>query len=261
MKPDYKNWVPKNMLYLLGLLAVLCYVTTMILQRILYNGIVKTVLSSVLLMIAILLTVAFLWMTRMHLAFSYDGKRKLSKGIIDGIASYVEVPENGLVLDVGCGSGALAIAVAKRNPLAMVIGVDRWGIEYASYNKSLCEKNAKAEGVCHVEFREGDAIKLNFPDESFDAVTSNYVYHNITGVSRDQLLLETLRVLKKGGSFAIHDIFSRRKYGDMQSFINKLRNMGYENVQLIGATDGMFMTKKEAVMYSLRYSAILCGRK
>jgi ubiquinone/menaquinone biosynthesis C-methylase UbiE len=261
MKPDYKNWVPKNMLYLLGLLAVLCYVTTMILQRILYNGIVKTVLSSVLLMIAILLTVAFLWMTRMHLAFSYDGKRKLSKGIIDGIASSVEVPENGLVLDVGCGSGALAIAVAKRNPLATVIGVDRWGIEYASYNKSLCEKNAKTEGVFHVEFREGDAIKLNFPDESFDAVTSNYVYHNITGVSRDQLLLETLRVLKKGGSFAIHDIFSRRKYGDMQSFINKLRNMGYENVQLIGTTDGVFMTKKEAVMYSLRYSAILCGRK
>ncbi|MGI6688681.1 MAG: class I SAM-dependent methyltransferase [Christensenellales bacterium] len=261
MKPDYKNWVPKNMLYLLGLLAVLCYVTTMILQRILYNGIVKTVLSSVLLMIAILLTVAFLWMTRMHLAFSYDGKRKLSKGIIDGIASSVEVPENGLVLDVGCGSGALAIAVAKRNPLATVIGVDRWGIEYASYNKSLCEKNAKTEGVFHVEFREGDAIKLNFPDESFDAVTSNYVYHNITGVSRDQLLLETLRVLKKGGSFAIHDIFSRRKYGDMQSFIKKLRNMGYENVQLIGTTDGVFMTKKEAVMYSLRHSAILCGRK
>ena len=46
-------------------------------------------------------------------------------------------------------------------------------------------------------FRRGNAVKLDFPDESFDAVTSNYVYHNITGKDKQQLLLETLRVLKK----------------------------------------------------------------
>ena len=39
-------------------------------------------------------------------------------------------------------------------------------------------------------------MKLDFPDESFDAVTSNYVYHNIAGKDKQQLLLETLRVLK-----------------------------------------------------------------
>ena len=38
-------------------------------------------------------------------------------------------------------------------------------------------------------------MKLDFPDESFDAVTSNYVYHNITGADKQALLLETLRVL------------------------------------------------------------------
>lgn len=261
MKPNYKNWVPKNMLYLLGFFAVLCYVAAMILQWALHDGITKIIWSSVLLVAAILLTVVFLWMTRMHCAFSYEGKRKLSKGIIEGLAGYVEVPEKGLVLDVGCGSGALTIAVAKRNPSATAIGVDRWGKEYASYNKSLCEKNAKAEGVNRVEFREGDAVQLDFPDESFDAVVSNYVYHNITGVDRQQVLLETLRMLKKGGSFALHDIFSKGKYGDMPSFIKKLKGMGYEKVQMIDTTDGKFMTKKEAAMYSLRHSAILYGRK
>ena len=37
---------------------------------------------------------------------------------IVGTASYVKLPEGGKCLDVGCGSGALAIAVGKRNPKA-----------------------------------------------------------------------------------------------------------------------------------------------
>lgn len=102
---------------------------------------------------------------------------------------------------------------------------------------------------------------MDFPDESFDAVTSNYVYHNITGINRQDLLLETLRLVKKGGTFAIHDIFSKGKYGDMQSFVRELEDKGYENIQLIDTTDGLFMTKKEAAQYSLKHSAIFCGRK
>ncbi len=261
MKPDYRNWVPKEMLFLLGVFAFLCYVLTVISLCLLQTGIIKVLSSSLFLTAAVSLTVILIWMTRMYLAFSYDGERRLSKEIIDGLAGYVKVPENGIVLDVGCGSGALTIAVAKLNPTAKIIGIDRWGKEYASYSKNLCEVNAKAENVRNVDFREGNAIKLDFPDESFDAVTSNYVYHNITGINRQELLLESLRILKKGGSFAIHDIFSKRKYGDMQSFINKLKDMSYENVRLIDTTDGMFMTKKEAFRYSLSHSAIFCGNK
>ncbi|WP_034452752.1 methyltransferase domain-containing protein [Butyrivibrio sp. AE2032] len=58
-----------------------------------------------------------------------------------------------------------------------------------------------------------DACKLDFADETFDAVTSNYVYHNIPSKDRQAILLETLRTLKKGGTFAIHDIMSKAKYG------------------------------------------------
>ena len=47
----------------------------------------------------------------------------------------------------------------------------------------------------------------------------------------------------------------------MPSFVNKLKGMGCEKVQMIDTTDGKFMTKKEAAMYSLRHSAILYGRK
>ena len=166
----------------------------------------------------------------------------------------------GKILDVGCGSGALSIAVAKRNPKAEVIGIDRWGKEYASFSRSLCEKNAKAEGVSNVSFRQGDAIHLDFPSDMFDAVTSNYVYHNIPG-DRQEYLLETLRTLKKGGSFALHDIFSKAKYGDMQSFIKKLEGMGYRKVELIDTTNGKFMEKSEAGWMGLSGSAVLTGIK
>ena len=125
----------------------------------------------------------------------------------------------------------------------------------------MCENNAKAEGVSNTSFRRGDATKLSFADETFDAVMSNYVYHNILSSDRQAILLETLRTLKKGGTFAIHDIFSKSKYGDMQAFVKKLKDMGYEKVELIDTTNGKFMSKSESVWMELSGSALLVGRK
>ena len=72
----------------------------------------------------------------------------------------------------------------EEEPESEVIGIDRWGKEYASFSRPLCEKNAKAEGVSNVSFQQGDATHLDFADETFDVVTSNYVYHNIPGEMR-----------------------------------------------------------------------------
>ena len=263
MKPNYKNWMPKGMI--LGFLggAAAAFLITLFIA---FAGIMPSgTLKNVLTVIGVILTMALLgvtlWCWLLYRAFDYNGSRKMSKQIIEGTADYVKLPAGGRSLDVGCGSGALAIAVAKRNPKAEVIGIDRWGKEYASFNKPLCESNAKAEGVSNVSFQQGDATHLDFPDESFDAVTSNYVYHNIPSKDRQEILLETLRVLKKGGTFAIHDIFSKSKYGDMQAFVRKLRDMGYQKVELIDTTDGKFMTKSEAVWMELSGSALLTGAK
>jgi hypothetical protein len=75
------------------------------------------------------------------------------------------------------------------------------------------------------------------------------------------ILLETLRTLKKGGTFAIHDIFSTGKYGDMQSFTKKLKEMGYERVELIDTANGKWMSKGEAGWMGLSGSALLTGKK
>lgn len=255
--------MPKGMIFGTAAACAVCMVLFLVfgVSGLLAAGVLKTLLKVLFLALAIVLLLVVLWMTLMYRAFSYDGKRQMSRQIIKGVSSKVVLPEGGCGLDVGCGSGALTIAVAKRNPQARMTGIDRWGAEYSSFSKTLCEENAKAEGVTNTTFAKGDALKLDFADETFDAVCSNYVYHNIPSFNRQEILMETLRVLKKGGTFAVHDIFSPQKYGDMQMFVQRLKDMGYEHVELIDTTNGMFMTPWEATWMALKGSALLVGTK
>ena len=264
MKPNYKNWMPKGMIRgtLGGAVACLILFFVFGVSGLLEAGTLKTILKIVFLILTIVLTLLALWMWLLYRAFSYDGRRQMSRQIIDGVAAKVVLPEGGCGLDVGCGSGALTIACAKRNPGAQMLGCDIWSGAYkAVFTKKRCEENAKAEGVSNGSFQKGDATHLDFPDETFDAVASNYVYHNIPSKDRQAILLETLRTLKKGGTFAIHDIFSAGKYGDMHAFVKKLKEMGYEKVDLIDTTNGKWIRKSEAGWMGLSGSALLLGRK
>lgn len=193
-------------------------------------------------------------------AFSHAGKRRLDRRIAaEGTARYVKLSAGGKGLDVGCGSGALTVACAKRNPEAQMLGIDHWEKHEAGCR--LCHQTAAEEHVRNVAFQVGNMRGLDFPDESFDAVTSNDAYHKALGADRQTLLLETLRVLKKGGVFAIHDRMSHSQYGDMEAFRRKLLEMGYESVEIFDTTSGMFMPRKEVKRLMPRGSTLLVGRK
>ncbi len=132
----------------------------------------------------------------------------------------------GALLDVGCGAGALTIRCAHHFPEAHCTGMDYWGMKW-DYSQRVCELNAAAEQVAdRCTFVKGDANHLDFADESFDAVVSNFVYHEINdGKSREELLRETLRVLRKGGSFALQDIFGQRaSYANFKQVIQNLKS-------------------------------------
>lgn len=261
MKANYKNWVPKGMLwgvYAATILVVGLFVWSVTALHDLWRmglGTLFGVLSLVGLFGAVTLT-------RLYHAFSYDGTQRLSAKIVEGVAAHVTLPAGGKGLDVGCGSGALTIACAKRNPEGTMVGVDRWGLEYASFSQALCEQNAQAEGVAvRTEFLPGDARHLPFEDETFDAVTSNYVYHNIGGIDRKKLLEETLRVLKPGGTFAIHDLFAASYYKGLEAWIAALSAAGYEDVALLDTAQGKFIAANEAKSLWLSGSKLLLGRK
>ena len=177
------------------------------------------------------------------------------------VLSHLDFDGQGQLLEVGCGSGALSIRAALTWPDAEVTGIDYWGAAYG-YGQAMCEKNAGSEGVAsRCVFQYGDANHLDFPDESFDAVISNYVYHNVIGADKRALLLETLRVLKKGGVFALNDDMKPRMYGDMEKFVQELRNMGYVDVRLIDTAQEAFGSSQRAATMMLGNSRMLVGRK
>ncbi len=92
------------------------------------------------------------------------------------------------------------------------------------------------EGVQNrVAFQKGDAAHLDFPDESFDAVVSNFVFHEVRSEkNKRKVVREALRVLKKGGSFSLQDLFSQEKlYGNMEEFADELRREGFQEVHYI----------------------------
>ena len=225
-KPDYGNWVPKKLLALLwGAAAVsTCLLAAnLLLFKVKLLTVLLAILSAVFLLYA-------LYMQILHRSFSFEGGNLMSK-IHGFVLSRLPWDGKGSLLDIGCGSGALTIRAAKKFPKGTFTGLDYWGVEW-DYAKEMCEKNAQLEGVPGIEFIKGDATALPFEDGTFDAAVSNFVFHEVrTCKDKRQLVKEGIRVVKKGGCFAFHDLFEKKSlYGDMKSLIAELKAEGVSQI-------------------------------
>ena len=218
-KPRYKNWLPAKLVaaVLAGALALLL-LARLVVEKSAIAGMALMLLSFAALFLG-------LYLLRAHTALGPGG---VQGRVLDDVLRHLDKAGwngRGRALDIGCGSGALAVKLAGAYPHALVTGVDRWGGSWG-YSQKLCEDNARAEGVAaRVSFRQGDAAKLPFVDGAFDAVASNFVFHEVRAQPDKQaLVLEALRVLRPGGVFALQDaFFDRRVYGDVQAFVDALR--------------------------------------
>ena len=112
------------------------------------------------------------------------------------------------VLDVGCGSGAITREIAKRvGKHGLAIGIDP-----SAALLTVARELAREAGLAHgIEFREGNALRLPFPDGTFDAVVCVTV---LSHVPRGEAAIpEFVRVLRSGGRLGIFDFDS-----DMTAF-------------------------------------------
>lgn len=232
--PEYGNWVPAAFMKLLwGGCAVLLAASAA--GAAVFKSPEAAAVPGVLFVPAAAMGI---YMGLCRREFSYRGGGLMGK-IHSYLLTKLEWDGNGGLLDIGCGSGALTILCAKRFPKAELTGVDFWGREW-SYAKEQCEENARTEGAeKRIRFQKGDAAKLDFPDESFDAAVSNFVFHEVKSQPDKRLVVkEALRVVKKGGAFAFHDLFEQRKlYGDMEEFVEELRREGISELHYEAHTE------------------------
>jgi cyclopropane fatty-acyl-phospholipid synthase-like methyltransferase len=102
------------------------------------------------------------------------------------------------LLDIGCRSGATAIQMAKRS------GGKATGIDVSRSQIAKAIEDAEKAGVGErVTFQYGNAMAMDFPDESFDAAVALEVFAHLN--DRQQGFHEAFRVLRPGSYFVVSE--------------------------------------------------------
>lgn len=103
------------------------------------------------------------------------------------------------VLDLGCGTGNLALRVKRACPSVQVSGVD-------ADARMLCAAVVKAERAgLEATFTRGFAESLPYPDGMFDRVVSSLFFHHLSPAQNASALREAARVLAPGGELHVAD--------------------------------------------------------
>jgi demethylmenaquinone methyltransferase / 2-methoxy-6-polyprenyl-1,4-benzoquinol methylase len=145
---------------------------------------------------------------RVHGMFSrivarYDGMNRLMTFGLDGgwrrAAAQAVGLDHGLALDVGTGTGDLAVALANCGA-NQVIGADFVGEMLAVARAKV---NARSI-VGSVSLVGADALRLPFRDETFDGVVNGFLLRNVADLPA--VLRELVRVLKPGGRLVCLEI-------------------------------------------------------
>ena len=135
------------------------------------------------------------------------------------------------VLDLGCGTGTLAIAAAKAvGPTGSVHGLD------PSLDLLTRAQKKARRADASVAFHTGTGQRLPFDDDSFDVVLCTLVFHHLSSAATRETIAEIIRVLRPAGRLLVVDIGGTQDPGrktmhghavfDLDSFLPNLGHVG-----------------------------------
>ena len=153
-----------------------------------------------------------------------------------------EQPEE--VMDLGTGTGDLAVRVARKDPNIRVTGYD-----FSAPMLEVAKKKANKFHLQNIQFVEGDAAEMPFDENQFDIVSISFAFRNITfkNPNTDLYLQEVYRTLKPGGKFIIVESSQPK---------NKLIRYGFHTyLQYIVSGIGGRLSRSKGAYHYLAYSA------
>ncbi len=117
------------------------------------------------------------------------------------IADLARLQPGEIVLDVGCGTGTLAMVARQRvGEIGRVAGIDP-----SPQMIARASRKAVRRGLA-IDFQVGVIEHLSFPDQSFDVVLSTFMMHHLPDDLKRRGLAEIARVLKPGGRLLVLDM-------------------------------------------------------
>ena len=258
-QPQYGNWVPPRMIRACTVLAAILLIVEGELW-IFTDG--QAALKIIIALLALFFIACVVYFRCARRLFSPEGGDIQNK-VLDLLVSRIEWDGQGRALDIGCGSGALAVKIAKQYPQARITGLDYWGRDWG-YAKAQCERNAALEGVeTQTDFTQGSADALPFADDTFDLAVSNMTFHEVkTTKNKIDLIKEALRVLKPGGTFVFQDLFLLKSYfGAPDELTAAVQAMGVQEVHFENTSTAPFIPTALKLPFMLGAMGVLWGVK
>ena len=126
--------------------------------------------------------------------------------VVERVLVEADASPEAFAVDLGCGSGQVTLALARR--CRTVLGVD-----VSEEMIALLLDNAAREGVSNVEGRAVPIERLGLPENSVDLVVSNYALHHLRDRDKQVAVNKAFKWLRPGGTIVIGDMMFGRGAG------------------------------------------------